>query len=1061
GWAHLNSTPDDEKRIAMIYYNHGGGKNNLAACYVNVPPSLQNIVDAMNRSGYNVTGEIPNETELVRMMTLNGTNIGTWAPGELERLVASGTATLLPVETYLGWFGELEEERQAEVIKKWGEPPGEIMTWKNETTGEEYFVIPKISFGNVILTPQPTRGWLQNNTVLYHNRDIPPHHQYIAFYLWLKHDRESGGYGADAILHFGKHGTQEWLPGKESGLSSRDCWPAILIQDMPVIYPYIVDNIAEGTQAKRRGSATMITHLTPPIVAAGLYGNLTNLAQTVALYVDCGNETVKEVYRNTIITECRELHLDDDMSVDLNETSETLTNETLFDEFVLELAKYLYDIKTDFMPYGLHTFGDPPCGEPLIGTIISMLRDDYKKDVARMIGYDDYPNPFRIYKEQELDNCTAQLLEKVLINGTGIIGAQEDVFDNRSSENVSRHLERGLSFADDIANCTVEVPATLDGFDGEYISPSEADDPIRNPNVLPTGRNFYSMNPRAIPTKEAWETGKKMADVFIERYREDHDGAYPRKPAIVLWAWAMTDYGVVESEILYLVGARPVWDSYGAVYDVELINESELGRPRIDVMIIPSGLHRDVYPEKLKLIDRAIRLAAEANDTIYDNYVRENSEGTERIEGIFEALNATGNYTGPYPEGDARYLSVSRIFLEAPGTYGPNLDSVIGASSTWNNSSVIGETYISRMHYIYGDEVWGVPGEEVFKLNLAQIDAIVFNMNSNLYGLIDNDDVFQYVGGLLQAYKVVTGNDFDVDSVYVTDNSDPTADPTVSSLREVIYQELRTRYLNPEWIEGMMGEGYAGAGEISKFFEYLWGWEATCPDLISDDVWQEVYDVYVGDQYGLGLGEFFEGDTAYAYQSILGRLLETVRKGYWTPASDDVLRQLVTAYIESIVDTGYVTCCHHTCGNPFLDEYIRGLISALGIDDEIDPEYVDKFYRIMDEMRGDTPAKTSEDKSEPDDSSGSNTGDGTYPPGWSNETEREASGSGMDVSMPASSSEASNPSEPSDYIEGPEMAVEKSGKLNTALSFSGAPMLGMVLVIALMIIIYWGYRRRR
>ncbi|MEA1992607.1 MAG: cobaltochelatase subunit CobN, partial [Thermodesulfobacteriota bacterium] len=536
------------------------------------------------------------------MMTLNGTNIGTWAPGELERLVESGTATLIPVETYLGWFGELEAERQAEVVERWGEPPGEIMTWENETTGEEYFVIPKLSFGNVILTPQPTRGWLQNNTVLYHNKDIPPHHQYIAFYLWLKQEQESGGFGADAILHFGKHGTQEWLPGKESGLSSDDCWPAILIQDLPVIYPYIVDNIAEGTQAKRRGSATMITHLTPPIVAAGLYGNLTNLAQTVALYVDCGNETVREEYRNTIITECRELHLDDDMSVDLNETSETLTNETLFDEFVFELAEYLYDIKTDFMPYGLHTFGDPPGGEPLIGTIISMLRDDYKRDVAWMIRYDDYPNPLQIDKEQELDNCTARLLENVLINETGIIEAQEDVFDNRSSENVSRHLERGLSFADDIANCTVEVPATLSGFDGGYISPSQADDPIRNPNVLPTGRNFYSMNPRAIPTKEAWETGKKMADALVERYRADHDGAYPRKPAIILWAWAMTDYGVVESEILYLVGARPVWDSYGAVYDVELINESELGRPRIDVMIIPSGLHRDVFPEKLKLI---------------------------------------------------------------------------------------------------------------------------------------------------------------------------------------------------------------------------------------------------------------------------------------------------------------------------------------------------------------------------------------------------------------------------------------------------------------------------
>jgi len=1054
GWAHLNSTPDVEKRIAMIYYNHGGGKNNLAACYVNVPPSLQNIVNAMNQSGYLVEGEIPNETELVRMMTLNGTNIGTWAPGELERLVESGTATLIPVETYLGWFGELEAERQAEVVERWGEPPGEIMTWENETTGEEYFVIPKLSFGNVILTPQPTRGWLQNNTVLYHNKDIPPHHQYIAFYLWLKQEQESGGFGADAILHFGKHGTQEWLPGKESGLSSDDCWPAILIQDLPVIYPYIVDNIAEGTQAKRRGSATMITHLTPPIVAAGLYGNLTNLAQTVALYVDCGNETVREEYRNTIITECRELHLDDDMSVDLNETSETLTNETLFDEFVLELAEYLYDIKTDFMPYGLHTFGDPPGGEPLIGTIISMLRDDYKRDVARMIGYDDYPNPLQIDKEQELDNCTARLLENVLINETGIIEAQEDVFDNRSSENVSRHLERGLSFADDIANCTVEVPATLGGFDGAYISPSQADDPIRNPNVLPTGRNFYSMNPRAIPTKEAWGTGKKMADALVERYRADHDGAYPRKPAIVLWAWAMTDYGVVESEILYLVGARPVWDSYGAVYDVELINESELGRPRIDVMVIPSGLHRDVFPGKLKLIDRAIRLAAEANNTIYDNYVRENSEE------IFDALNATGDYTGPYPEEDARYLSVSRIFLEAPGTYGPNLDSVIGASSTWNNSSVIGETYISRMHYIYGDEVWGIPGEYVFMLNLAQIDAIVHNQNSNLYGFIDNDDVFQYVGGLVQAYEVVTGNEFDSDNIYVTDNSDPTADPTISSLREVIYMELRTRYLNPEWIKGMRDEGYAGAGEISKFFEYLWGWEATCPDLISDDVWQQISDVYVGDTYDLGLGEFFEGDTAYAYQSMIGRLLETVRKGYWTPADDNVLRQLVAEYIESIADAGYVTCCHHTCANPLLDEYIRGLISALGI--TIDQETMDEYNRIMDEMRGATPAKTSEGESESDDDAdGNNNGDGTYPPGWFNETEKEDGGSGMDVTRPASSSEASKPSGPSDYIEGSEMTVETSKNFSTGLSFSGAPMIGMILVIALMVSIYWGYRRRR
>jgi len=526
GWAHLNSTPNAEKRIAMIYYNLGGGKDNLGACYVNVPPSLRNILHAMNRSGYAVKGEIPNETELIRMMTLNGTNIGTWAPGELEKLVSSGTATLIPVETYLEWFGKLDDERQEEVNERWGEPPGEIMTWKNKTTGDEYFVIPKLSFGNVILTPQPTRGWLQSNTVLYHNKDIPPHHQYIAFYLWLNQEPESGGFGADAILHFGKHGTQEWLPGKGSGLSSDDCWPAILIRDMPVIYPYIMDGIAEGTQAKRRGSATMITHLTPPIVAAGLYGNLTNLLWTVSLYSDPTiNSTVKQECKNIIITECRELHLDEDLGVDPDAIA---GDDTAFNLFVEELADYLYDIKTEFMPYGLHTFGEPPEGEPKISLIISMLRDGYKAEVAHIIGYDDYPNPLRIDKEEELDNCTAQLIEEVL-SGTDTAEAQMLVL-NQSSENLTTYLNRAAGFSGDLANCTIEVSRTLKGFNGGYIPPSTADDPIRCPSALPTGRNFYSMNPRAIPTEEAWQTGHEMADALIERYRADHGGEYPKMP---------------------------------------------------------------------------------------------------------------------------------------------------------------------------------------------------------------------------------------------------------------------------------------------------------------------------------------------------------------------------------------------------------------------------------------------------------------------------------------------------------------------------------------------------
>jgi cobaltochelatase CobN len=251
-WAELGRKPNPEKKAAIIYYNHGGGKDNLGATYINVPRSLQVILDGLNESGYRVEGTVPDERDLVDLMAHEGTNIGTWAPGELERMVEAGNATLIPVDDYLEWFSEIDPAKQREVTERWGPAPGEIMVYENETG--RYFVIPKLSFGNVILAPQPTRGWLQNNTALYHNKDIPPHHQYIAFYLWLRK-----GFDADFIVHLGKHGTQEWTPGKESRISGEECRPGILlIQDLPVIYPYIADNIAEASQAKRRGGAVMI-----------------------------------------------------------------------------------------------------------------------------------------------------------------------------------------------------------------------------------------------------------------------------------------------------------------------------------------------------------------------------------------------------------------------------------------------------------------------------------------------------------------------------------------------------------------------------------------------------------------------------------------------------------------------------------------------------------------------------------------------------------------------------------------------------------------------------------
>lgn len=893
--------PNSEKRVAIIYYNHGGGKDNIEGCYLNVPRSLRNILDHMRGMGYRIEGDIPDEKVLVDLLAHQGTNVGTWAPGELDAMVKGGNATLIPTEEYIQWFEELPEDRQMEVVNHWGPPPGDIMVFRNSSGS--YIVIPKLSFGNVILLPQPSRGWLENGTVLYHSTDVPPHHQYIAFYLWLKHE-----FGADAIIHLGKHGTQEWLPGRE-GVVGGDDWPALLVQDVPVVYPYIVDNIAEGTQAKRRGDAVMISHLTPPIVAAGLYGNLSDLKESVYEYRNVLNESVKDEYRMKILETCRDLHLDEDLGANLS----ALQEPAAFEEFLPELEDYLEELKSSFMPYGLHTFGQPYENDSLVAMVRSMLGDSYIKEIEGALNSSDV---------DRIENVSSSILYEVVINGSSPEAAQENLLGETGS-NLTEILNISRMYADGLRSCENELTNMTNALSAGYIPPSPADDPIRDPQVLPTGRNFRSVDPRRVPTPAAWEVGRKLAEELLDEYRLKHNGTYPRKMAIVLWAWAMTDHGVVDSEILQLIGARPVYDAYGGVSDVALVPLSELGRPRIDVVVVPSGLYRDLFPEKLRLIDKAIRLAANDTDATYPNYIRENSEILK------DMLLQTGNYTAE----DAEFLSRSRIFLEAAGTYGPNLDAPVSASDRWENDSELGSLFISRMSYIYGDGIWGGRFDsgrslsleqqmEVYTANLRDVDAAVHHTNSNLYGFIDNDDVFQYLGGIALAVRTVTGS---TPEMYVTDVRDPRKE-RVHELGEFFSRELRTRYYNPKWIQGMMEQGYSGAREMDRFVEYLWGWETTVPELVSENTWNEVHDIYVEDRYNLGLQEFFRENNPWAAQVMDARLLETARKDRWHPSAG-VLEDLAEEYRDLVEDYG-VACCHHTCGNFLLKEYMSGMLPS-------------------------------------------------------------------------------------------------------------------------------------
>ncbi|MCQ1534615.1 cobaltochelatase subunit CobN [Methanosarcina sp. KYL-1] len=1017
--ARLGETPNSEKKVAILYYNHGGGKNNFNAMYLDVPESLCNLVEAMNASGYDTgTEPIPNETELVDLMILQGRNIGTWAPGELENMVATGKVVLWPVEEYMKWFSALPEENQEDIIDQWGPAPGEIMVYNNESGN--YFVIPRIEFGSIILGPQPTRGWDQDADALYHNASLPPHHQYLAYYLWLQHE-----YEADAIMHLGTHGTQEWLPGKDVALSRYD-WPAVMAGEVPIIYPYIMDDVGEGIQAKRRGSALILDHLTSPIIEARLYGGYENLSDYIKQYNDVSiDEIIKAQYRNLIVQEYTELNIVDALGTD----TESLSNmtETEFDTFLEDsLEPYLESLETASMPYGMHVLGEQPPEEQTIGMIRLMLGDDYIDTVDSI---------------NSSANVSTLLLEEVLLNNASVTDAQDRILGT-TDPNVTTYLEQAAVYYQNILDCKQEIPNILRALNGGYIEPDSGNDPIRSPNSLPTGINFYSLDSRTVPGYAEWLAGVNIANQTIELYQGEHDGAYPETIAFVAFSTELIrNRGITEAEVLYLLGVEPAWDKNGRInlQGFTVIPESELGRPRIDILYVSSGLYRDMYPDKLEMIDYAVRLAANAENSTYPNYVKQHSET------MYQQLIAQ-NYT----EEEAKLLSESRVVSRQSGVYGTGLEDSIGASETWDDESKLAELFIDNLDNFYGVDIWDKSNTDVFKSILGTVDVAVKSDASNLMGLVDNDDFVSWLGGLALAVRDVSGATPDL---YVNNFIDSN-DLVTEKLSTVLTRELTTRYFNPSWIEGMMESGFAGAQEMDRFVEFLWMWEVTTPETVSDSAWQKIYETYVLDSQNLGLEEFFK-ENAYNYQSITAQLLEVSRKGYWD-ASDEVIQTLVSEYVESVVENG-VTCCHHTCGNALLDEYIQGVMSVPGV---VDPDTAKEYERLMQEATQREPVQSSTSSSSHSshstgsatvvDSTGSNSG---------NQTAVSDAGYGTSVEQAPAPSKGSE--QASDYVEGYEMTKETVEKESGGMSFSGADAVGTLFVLVAAGGIYLGMRKKK
>jgi cobaltochelatase CobN len=849
-WRKLQTMPNEDKKVAILYYNHSQGKQNIGASYLNVFRSLERILRRMQDEGYQVDEkELPGEKKLKDLVLKYGRNIGSWAPGELDRLMVEGKVIRLPVSRYKKWFSRLPAQFRSRVLEQWGPVEKSSIMIKD---GE--LIIPGFRLGNVLLLPEPARGWGDEPMKLYHDPTLQPHHQYIAAYLWLKHEFE-----ADAMIHLGTHATYEWLPGKQAGLAP-SCPPEVMLTDIPNLYPYIVDDVGEGIQAKRRGRGVIIDHLTPPLRKGGLYQEYRRLYDLINGYnrSQAMQSQIAEAKLEEIKTVTRKLGLDTDLGI------------TAYDSKALEeIEHYLLELKGNLMPYGLHTFGRSPQGQALTDTVETIA-------------------------EQNTDSSPDKIRSSLAESGN------------------------------------LEIERLLAGLEGRYIPAGEGNDPVRNPSAVPTGKNFFGFDPQKIPSRSAWKLGKKAARQMIDASLEKN-GTYPQKVAVVLWATeTIRNEGVNESTILSLLGIKPTWDASGRVTGTEVIPGRELDRPRIDVLINPSGLYRDLFPNTMRFLDRAVQKAAVQTDI--KNLLREHSASLKR------RLRAQG-----MTEEKADRLSTVRIFSEKSGSYGTGVSEMTGASGLWESEQEIAEVYENRVGYAFGQGMWGQSAQEVFKDNLASVDTTVHSRSSNVYGTMDNDDMFQYLGGLSLAVRTESGQAPDT---LITQQQEA-GQVEVEDAAKTLGRELRTRYLNPEWIAGMKKEDYAGAREMSKFVDYMWGWQVTTPQAVDEAKWEQTYAVYVQDKYGQNVKEFMNESNPWAYQSITARMLEAVRKGYWQ-AEDKVKKKLAAEYALNVVDKG-VACCDHTCNNPMLNQMVVNVISLPGI---MSPQMVEEFKLAMEQATG-------------------------------------------------------------------------------------------------------------
>lgn len=874
----LKTKSNKDKKVAIGYFK-SPGKDALLASGMEVIPSLYNFLKRLKSEGYDVTGLPISLDAFKKDIMTRGAVMGDYAPTAQKRFMDECNPKWIKKDVYEKWASEvLLPEKYQEVKDRYGDAPGQLLS-----RGDS-IAFAAIQYGNILLFPQPRPALGDDDFKLVHGAEVAPPHSYLAPYLYVQK-----GFDADAIIHFGTHGNLEFTPGKNAAPSQAD-WAEVLIGNRPHFYFYTTGNVGEAIIAKRRSHAVLVTHLTPPYMETGMrirYSSLLDDIHSALAYPERNNLNLKK--------EIMALGLHSDLRLD------STLNKPFSSEDLEIVDSFLEELANEKITGAFYVMGQPYSDKDMESSLVAIAADK--------IAYSRAKEDFQKGKISEKNLHDATFIRHHYYDkaeATVRSAAKGIATDNDDFEQIKEY--KGLLES----SAGSEIESMVGALSGRPVRPAPGGDPVLNPNVLPMGRNMFSINAEATPGEKAWNDGVTLADQTIENYKKEH-GEYPKKVTYTFWAGEfISTQGATLAQAFRMLGVEPVRDDQGRVMDLKLTPSKELGRPRINVMVQVSGQLRDIAASRLQMLTDAVKLASEAKDDIFPNYV---AEGT-----LEQEKNLVDNGVSPK---EARMLSTARVFGPVNNGYGSGMLSYTENSGEWDDRSELADGFINNMCAIYGDTVnWGNANPKAFKAAITGTDVVVQPRQSNTWGPVSLDHVYEYTGGLSLVATTINGKEPDA----VMADYRNSYLPKMQDAKQAVALEMRASLLNTNFVKERM-KGDAGTAQMfGEMFRNVFGWSVMRPSALNENTYDELYKMYVEDENNLGIKEYFDRVNPAALQEMTATMMESARKGYWTPSKEQ-LEKTAELHAE-ITEKNGAPCTEFVCSNGKLQKFITSKLDA-------------------------------------------------------------------------------------------------------------------------------------